>query len=113
MLNHRVGRLRFLRRTTDRSRRRFRRGVYVLPTLFTLGNLLSGFMAIFFASRTSSAGLPFQQWTALTFAAVFIFVGMVMDALDGRIARMTRSTSDMGAQLDSMATILLVLHTVE
>lgn len=79
-----------------------RRTLSVLPTLCTLGNLLSGFMAVFFASRAPDLKLPFG-WTPLTFAAIFIFVGMLFDALDGRIARMTRSVSDLGEQLDSMA----------
>lgn len=85
-----------------RRRRAAKRTVAVLPTLFTLGNLLSGFISVFFASRPTSTELPFL-WTPLTFAAIFVFIGMVMDGLDGRIARMTRNTSDLGAQLDSMA----------
>lgn len=85
-----------------RRRRRVRKTLAVLPTLFTLGNLLCGFAAIFMASRPADATLPWH-WTPLTFAAVFVFLGMVMDGLDGRIARMTRSTSDLGEQLDSMA----------
>ena len=86
----------------DFPRRIARRGVAVLPTLFTLGNLLAGCAAIFVASRPADTELPFD-WTPLTFAAVFIFVGMLFDGLDGRIARLTRSTSDLGGQLDSMA----------
>ena len=46
--------------------------------------------------------MPFG-WTPITFAALFIFVGQICDALDGRVARLTRSTSDLGEQLDSMA----------
>ncbi len=84
------------------TRRRIRKSAAVLPTLFTLGNALSGFMAIFFASRPPTAELPWG-WTPITFAALCIFLGMVFDALDGRIARLTRQTSDLGEQLDSMA----------
>lgn len=79
-----------------------RRGVSVLPTLFTLGNLLSGCAAIFVASRPADVELPFD-WTPLTFASLLIFLGMALDGLDGRIARLTRSISDIGGQLDSMA----------
>lgn len=86
----------------SRRRRVARRTVAVLPTLFTLSNLLCGFAAIFAASRPAQAQLPFD-WTPLTFAAIFIFLGMLMDGLDGRIARLTRSTSGLGEQLDSMA----------
>lgn len=74
----------------------------VLPTLFTLGNLLCGFGAIFYASRPVGTPLPFG-WTTLAYSAGLIFLGMVFDVLDGRIARLTRSTSDLGEQLDSMA----------
>ncbi len=76
--------------------------ISVLPTLFTLANLLCGFVAVFLASRPATTPLPFG-WTPITFAALFVFVGQVCDALDGRVARMTRSTSDLGEQLDSMA----------
>jgi CDP-diacylglycerol--serine O-phosphatidyltransferase len=84
---------------SSRRRRAARRTVSVLPTLFTLANLLAGFLSIFFASRMGHG----TGWSPLTYAAAMVFVGMAMDGLDGRIARMTRSTSDLGAQLDSMA----------
>ena len=70
--------------------------------MFTLGNLLCGFGSVFYASRDLQADVPLG-WTPLTFSAVFIFLGMVLDALDGRIARLTHTTSDLGEQLDSMA----------
>ncbi len=94
-----------LRRRRDRNVSRKRaaiKTVAVLPTLLTLGNVLSGFMAIVLASRTPDTTLPWG-WTPLTFAALFIFFGMVLDGLDGRVARLTRSTSELGEQLDSMA----------
>ena len=84
-------------------RRRLRlRSVAVLPTLFTLGNLLCGFLAIFFASRAPDTRV-LLGWTPLTLAALFVFLGMVLDAMDGRIARLTGQTSSLGEQLDSMA----------
>lgn len=89
-------------RAGQRRRRAVRVTASVLPTLLTLGNLLSGCVAIFLASRPTNVALPWG-WTALTFAAACIFLGMVFDGLDGRIARMTGSTSDLGEQLDSMA----------
>ncbi len=84
-----------------RARRRAaaRRGLAVLPTMFTLGNLLCGFAAIFFASRSQGT----MGWSPLTIAAGFIFAGMLCDGLDGRIARLARATSSLGEQLDSMA----------
>ena len=89
-------------RAKTRHRQLRRRSVAVLPALFTLGNLLCGFLAIFFASRNSRADLPWH-WTPLTLAALFVFMGMLFDALDGRVARLTRQSSDLGEQLDSMA----------
>jgi len=92
----------------DRKRRRRRKlrvrklPISVFPTLLTLGNVLCGFMAVFFASRPIDADFPFN-WTPLTFAAMAVFAGMVFDGFDGRVARMTRSTSAFGEQLDSMA----------
>ena len=88
-----------------RRRRRLRvrkLPISVFPTLLTLDNLLCGFMAIFFAALPAEAGFPFN-WTPLTFAAMAIFAGMVFDGFDGRVARLTNSTSAFGAQLDSMA----------
>lgn len=78
------------------------RTIAVLPTMFTLANLLCGFIAVFVASRPIDMDMPYN-WTPLTCAALFIFLGQVCDALDGRVARMTRTTSDLGEQLDSMA----------
>lgn len=77
--------------------------ISVLPTMLTLSNVLCGFMAVFFASRPiGEADLPFN-WTPLTFAAMAVFAGMFFDGFDGRVARLTRSTSAFGEQLDSMA----------
>src|SRR5690606_15347871 len=90
------------RRLRLRRRPARRRSIALLPTLCTLGSALCGFLAVFFASRAPDT-VMLWNWTPLTFAAVFIFLGMVLDALDGRLARMTRSTSSFGEQLDSMA----------
>ena len=72
--------------------RRLRRGIYLLPTLFTVGNLLCGFSSLM---RTSTGAL---EWGAL-----LIIIAGVLDALDGRIARLTKSTSEFGRQFDSLA----------
>ncbi|MEM6551026.1 MAG: CDP-diacylglycerol--serine O-phosphatidyltransferase [Planctomycetota bacterium] len=86
----------------DPRRPKLRRTKSLLPTLFTLGNLLCGFVAVFMASRPADAAMP-MGWSPLVFAALFIFLGMLCDALDGRVARLTGSTSELGEQLDSMA----------
>jgi CDP-diacylglycerol--serine O-phosphatidyltransferase len=74
------------------ERRGIRRGVYLLPSLFTLGNMFCGWSCIVYAMHGQLAN-----------AAPFIGIAMVMDMLDGRIARMTGTSSEFGVQLDSLA----------
>jgi CDP-diacylglycerol--serine O-phosphatidyltransferase len=69
-----------------------RRGIYLLPNLFTTAALFAGFYAIVQAMNQS-----FEQ------AAVAIFVAMVLDGLDGRVARLTRTQSAFGAEYDSLS----------
>jgi CDP-diacylglycerol--serine O-phosphatidyltransferase len=69
-----------------------RRGIYLLPNLFTTGALFSGFYAIVQGMN--------HRWEH---AAVAIFVAMVLDGLDGRVARMTRTQSEFGAEYDSLS----------
>jgi CDP-diacylglycerol--serine O-phosphatidyltransferase len=82
----------------------------VLPTLLTLGNLWCGFLAIAKASDAMrAAGLPGGQVTMLQdleYAGWMIFLGMVFDALDGSVARMSGGTSAMGNILDSIADVV-------
>ncbi len=75
--------------------------------MMTLGNLICGFAAIHYAAKPlDSAGIGLRDWSAFTMACMLIFVGMFFDAIDGAVARLTRSTSDIGAQLDSLADIV-------
>lgn len=94
----------------DATPRRRVRAVAVLPSLLTLGNLLCGFAAVFYASRRftpdDSTTYVLGHWTPLTISAVLVFVGMIFDCLDGWVARLTRSFSDLGEQLDSMADMI-------
>ena len=69
-----------------------RRGIYLLPNLFTLAALFSGFYAIVQAMNNR-----FEN------AAIAIFVAMVLDGLDGRVARLTHTQSEFGAQFDSLS----------
>lgn len=69
-----------------------RRGIYLLPNAFTTAALFCGFFAI-----VQAMNLRYEV------AAIAIFVAMVLDSLDGRVARMTRTTSDFGAQYDSLS----------
>jgi len=69
-----------------------RRGIYLLPNLITTASLFSGFYAIVQAMNGR-----------FEIAAIAIFVSMVLDGLDGRIARMTHTQSEFGAQYDSLS----------
>ena len=88
-----------------RLRRRVLAPVAVIPTLLTLANLVCGFAAIHFASKPVETSM-FFQWSTLTVAGTLIFVGMFFDAIDGSVARLTGSTSDLGKQLDSLCDIV-------
>ncbi len=72
--------------------RKRRKGIYILPNLFTLGGLFGGFYAIVMAMNGR-----FDQ------AAIGVFCAMVLDSLDGRIARMTNTQSAFGEQMDSLS----------
>jgi CDP-diacylglycerol--serine O-phosphatidyltransferase len=78
-----------------RTNRRLRRGAYLLPSLFTIGNILIGFYAVIRGFRGD-----FQT------AALLIFLAGILDGLDGRIARLTRTESDFGREFDSLADVL-------
>ncbi|MGZ8160960.1 MAG: CDP-diacylglycerol--serine O-phosphatidyltransferase [Methylobacter sp.] len=69
-----------------------RRGIYLLPNLFTTGALFSGFYAI-----TSAMGGRYET------AVIAIFVAMILDGMDGRVARLTNTQSEFGAQYDSLS----------
>ena len=69
-----------------------RRGIYLLPNLITTAALFAGFYGIVAATQGK-----FEQ------AAVAIFIAMILDALDGRVARMTNTQSEFGAEYDSLA----------
>ncbi|MGI9012946.1 MAG: CDP-alcohol phosphatidyltransferase family protein [Phycisphaerales bacterium] len=88
-----------------RSQHARERGLHptsVLPTLFTLGNLVAGFAAIHYAARPTDLRIGIWEWTGLSLAGMLIFVGIFFDGIDGTIARLTRSHSALGAQLDSL-----------
>jgi len=76
------------------GRRELRRGIYLLPTLFTTGNLCCGFFSLIESARGR-----------YEYAAVLILVAGILDALDGRIARLTGTTSEFGVEFDSLADI--------
>jgi CDP-diacylglycerol--serine O-phosphatidyltransferase len=102
------------------------RTIAILPTLFTLGNLICGFFSIVVASRVEAPAGPdlppphrirITQPSDLAFdkddpthnivlSGWLIFLAMVFDALDGHVARLSRTSSEFGAQLDSLCDVV-------
>ena len=78
--------------TADAPVRPRRKGIYILPNLFTLAALFGGFYAIVMAMN--------QRFEL---AAIGVFCAMVLDSLDGRVARLTNTTSAFGEQMDSLS----------
>lgn len=72
-----------------------RKGIYLLPNLLTTGAMFGGFYAIVAAMQGK-----FEA------AAIAVFIAMILDGLDGRVARMTNTQSEFGAQYDSMADLI-------
>lgn len=68
------------------------RGIYLLPNLFTIGSIFAGFFAIASALKGN-----------FDVAAITIFIAMVMDTIDGKVARLTNTMTAFGAEFDSMA----------
>jgi len=89
---------------------RLRRGIYILPSMFTVGTLLCGYFAILSTLRgieLQTAGLSAGlAWIAFDNAAKAIGWAILFDGLDGRIARLTHSTSEFGREFDSLADVI-------
>ena len=81
------------RRIRDRSR--LRTSLSIVPSLFTIGNIFCGYYSIISTLR--------GNWD---YAAILIGIGYILDGLDGRIARLTKTASDFGLQLDSIADVI-------
>lgn len=109
----RMGRLRT-------GKRRLVMGVHPIPTMVTLGNLVCGFASIMLALKaenlaaraavtTTLQNVPVSAYSAedcLYFASLLIFVGMIFDVLDGSVARLTKSTSKFGMEMDSLCDVV-------
>lgn len=80
------------RETPSKTERLRSKGIYLLPNLFTTGALFSGFYAV-----VASMNGHFDK------AAIAVFVAMILDGLDGRVARLTNTQSEFGAEYDSLA----------
>jgi CDP-diacylglycerol--serine O-phosphatidyltransferase len=85
----------------SRPRRRLNKGMYIIPSLFTTANMALGFYAILEVMRASAI-----DFWHLDNAAVAIGFAVLFDGLDGRIARMTGTSSEFGKELDSLADVI-------
>jgi CDP-diacylglycerol--serine O-phosphatidyltransferase len=83
------------RRRWQELREQPRRGIFLLPSLLTTGNLFCGFLALVLTSQ--------ERFTE---AAISIFVAMVLDVLDGKVARLTKTTTQFGVEFDSLADVV-------
>ena len=79
------------RRRRRRRHPRFRRGIFLLPNLFTTGSFFAGFYAII-------AAIQGDYW----WASLAILIAIVLDGLDGAVARITNTSSPFGLQYDSL-----------
>src|SRR5215510_12434930 len=84
-----------LRRRREDRPQRFKRGVYLVPSMLTVGNLFCGYASVVYSTRGD-----------FEFAAMLIGVAMVLDAFDGFVARLTRSSTAFGVELDSLADVV-------
>jgi CDP-diacylglycerol--serine O-phosphatidyltransferase len=87
------------------ARRRRLETIRVLPTVVTACNLLAGVLAISYLLDGAALGVA-EREGLIRKAAWLVFLGMFCDAMDGRLARLTRTTSTFGAQLDSLADVV-------
>ena len=101
------------RRKEDRPPRRLRKGMYILPSIFTAANVLLGYFAIIQVIHGTIAYAVAQATQATVqglgdfdVAAKAIGFAVLFDGLDGRIARLTGTTSDFGRELDSLADVI-------
>jgi CDP-diacylglycerol--serine O-phosphatidyltransferase len=78
-----------------RPKRKLRRTIYILPSIFTVGNIFAGFLALI-----ATLNGEYEK------AAIAIGIAVILDGLDGRIARLVNVTSDFGVQLDSLADVI-------
>ena len=81
--------------TQDDRKRAIRRGMYIIPSFFTVSNIFCGFYSISSAMRGN-----------YELAGILIGIAMILDTLDGRIARLTHTASEFGVQLDSLADVI-------
>ena len=85
-----------MKKESSLKRVRIKKGIYVLPNLITTASLFTGFYSIIASLREN-----------FVFAAIAVLVAAVFDGLDGRIARVTKTTSKFGAEYDSLSDVIV------
>ncbi len=90
------------------AHRGIRKGLYVIPTAFTAANIGMGFLAVLYSIRgfRVAATDPVLAASFFNYAAIAIGLAILFDTLDGRVARMTKTTTEIGVQFDSLADVL-------
>ncbi len=85
-----------------------KKGLYLIPTAFTAANIAMGFLAILSSVRGFQIAVASPEQAAIYFdyAAKAIGLAILFDTLDGRLARMTKTATELGVQLDSLADVL-------
>ena len=100
----------FQRRASDRGARRMRKGMYLLPSMFTAGNMFLGFWAILQAMQGSAFDPKHLDVEVASrhfdYAALAIGFAIIFDGVDGTVARLTNTASDFGKELDSLADVI-------
>ena len=93
------------RKTVHRG---IKKGLYVIPTAFTAANVAMGFLAVLYSIRGFQLVLtdPVAASGYFDYAAVAIGLAILFDTLDGRVARMTKTATEIGVQFDSLADVL-------
>lgn len=88
--------------------RGIKKGLYVIPTMFTAANVGMGFLAVIYSMRgfQVAATNVDQAGRYFNYAAIGIGLAILFDTLDGRVARMTRTATEIGVQFDSLADVL-------
>lgn len=93
--------------TSPLTRRGIRKGIYVVPSLFTIGNIFCGFYAVINSLKAGQHNQdPGLVEAFFENAALAIGLAYLLDGLDGRIARLTGATSEFGVELDSIADVI-------
>ena len=96
--------------TTDNPspHRGIKKGLYVIPTMFTAANIGMGFLAVLYSMRGFQIAAVNADQAAkyFNYAAIAMGLAILFDTLDGRVARMTRTATEIGVQFDSLADVL-------